>query len=413
VAEHQKRLVILCQHFYPEMISTGLHMTELATALSKRGWEMTVVCAPPQLDDASSTADPVLAAELPGIRIVRLRSIGSHASGFLARGLFAVVFTVGAMLWLLTHRAEYDGVLVTTNPPFLGIAPALGRLFTRRPYVLLVYDVYPDIAVALGTISRGGLVARAWRVISRAIASSADRIVVIGRDMQAIVQGNLARSKWPRIRLIPNWSDEANVKPVAKEANRFITEMGLQGRVVIQYAGRLGSTHNLEPLVDAAGLLADLPIIVQIIGNGPKSASLQRRAVEAGAANVQFLGYQPHDRLDEVLSAADIAVVCLGREFTGLSVPSKTYGILASGKPVLALLGCDSEIGLLLAEERCGVVLENASAANVATAVRSLLVDAGTLTQMSERARAAFLREYTLSRAAERYDSCLSEAFAG
>lgn len=405
------RLALLCQHFHPEMISTGLHMTELATALVKRGWEITVVCAPPQLAPDAAPDGATAPGDLPGIRIVRLDSLGSHGRGLLSRGLFASLFTLKTLWWLLTHRAEYDGVFVTTNPPFLGFAPLLSRVLTRRPYVVLVYDIYPDIAEALGVIAPDGMIARCWRVLARASLTSAKRVVVIGRDMRSLIEARLAVGRRPCIRLVPNWSNEASVHPVAKESNRFLDEMALRGTIVIQYAGRLGSTHNLEPLVDAAALLTDLPIIVQIIGGGPKSDALKLRAEAARVTNVRFLGYQPHDRLDEVLSAADISVVCLGSRFTGLSVPSKAYGILASGKPLLALLDRDSEIGMLIAEERCGLVLENASAAEVAAAVRGLLANPADLARMSERARSAFLREYTLSYAAERYDGILREAF--
>jgi glycosyltransferase involved in cell wall biosynthesis len=131
---------------------------------------------------------------------------------------------------------------------------------------------------------------------------------------------------------------------------------------------------------------------------------------ERGLTNVSFLPYQPMERLGEMLSAADLSVVCLESHFTGLSVPSKTYGVMAAGRALLGFLEPDSEIGRTIIERDCGVVLPNPTAEAVAKLLTELMADRPKLARMGANGRTAYLQEFTLSQAAERYDACLTDA---
>ena len=214
-----------------------------------------------------------------------------------------------------------------------------------------------------------------------------------------------------RMRLIPNWTDEKAVHPVPKGENPFRQVHNPQDAFLVQYSGTIARIHNVEPLVEAAGLLQDQPILFQFVGEGFKKRKLQEFVREKGLKNVQFLPHQPEARLAEVLSAADLAVVCLDKSFTGSSVPSKTYGIMAAGVPILALLGADSEIGLTLAETGCGVVLPDATGSQVAETIRALRDDPERLRRMGAAGLRAFQDRFTLSKAAAEYDRVLKECF--
>jgi glycosyltransferase involved in cell wall biosynthesis len=175
----------------------------------------------------------------------------------------------------------------------------------------------------------------------------------------------------------------------------------------------MGTTHNLEPLIEAAERLQDAPVLFQFNGEGAKKEKLQRMAAERDLDNVLFLPYQPLDDLDTVLSAADLAVVCLEGRFTGMSVPSKTYGIMAAGTPMLGLVESDSEVGRTIQEHECGLVAEDPTGAEVANMLRQLIADRDRLVAMGERGRTAFEEQYSLSHAAERYDAVLRRYIYG
>ncbi|HEX9486018.1 MAG TPA: glycosyltransferase family 4 protein [Gemmatimonadales bacterium] len=406
---HRGAIILMCQHFYPEMISTGMHMTELAVALTRRGWLVSTVCAQPSLLLSEANLAVPRAMTYEGITITRVRTIGSHG-GLAGRALFGLSFLLTSVARALRLRHGTRGIVLTTNPPFLGLgAWALSRLGVL-PYVLIVYDVYPEIASRLGLLKEGSLMERLWQRATRMVLNEAAAVVVIGRDMERIIAAKVRPAQRGRLRLIPNWSDADAVAPVPRERNAFVTEHQLGDRFVVQYAGRMGRTHNLEPLVEAAALLRDRPIVFQLIGDGTKRAALLAWCRQRGLTNVSFLPYQPIERLGEMLSAADLSVVCLERHFTGLSVPSKTYGVMAAGRAILGFLEPDSEIGRTIIERDCGVVLPNPTADAVARLVTELMADRPKLVRMGANGRAAYLHDFTLSQAAERYDACLTDA---
>lgn len=405
-----KRFVLLCQHFYPEMVSTGMHMTELAERLTELGWQITVYCARPSWGSEQEEVSQKM--HYKGIEIIRVGTVGDQKKNLFSRALFALSFLLGVIGLLWRERKRFPAIVVTTNPPFLGLVGWLFSLLFRIPYLLIVYDIYPEIAVNLGVLSSRSLITKLWLWMSRLIFRSAAVLVVIGRDMAQIVGQKIPPRHHNRITLIPNWSDEKRVKPVPKSENAFHREHNLNNHFVVQYAGRMGRTHNLEPIIEAAHLLAGEKICFQFVGDGAKKAALQQLASEYGLTNVQFLAYQPMERLAEMLSAADLAVVCLDKAFTGLSVPSKSYGIMASGTPILGFIDPDSEIGQMILEEKCGLLLPDPTAEQISQTLRSFIDHSNSLAEMSTAGYEAFLDKYTLSRAAHAYDSALTTMIA-
>ncbi len=403
-----RNLVLLCEHFYPEMISTGMHMTELATRLTELGWHITVYTAKPAWGtDGEGDGETPREMVHEGVRILRVPILGTQRGGLVSKAMASVTFALSVSWAVWRDRKAFSGMIITTNPPFMG---ALGWLFTRlyrRPYLMIVYDVFPEFAISLGVLKPGSVLARAWRRLTTAILSNAAVVVVIGRDMRELIRGKVPVDRHDRIVLIPNWSDERHVRPVPREQNAFRAEHGLQGRFVVQYSGRLGEKHNLEPLIEAARMLSDTDVLFQFIGEGAKKPKLQAMAASYGLSNVRFLPYQPMRRLSEALSAGDVSVVCLETGHTGISVPSKAYGVMAAGTPILGMLDPEGEIAQMIKETGCGVLVDP-NPDDVASAIRELMADPARTEAMGRAARAAFEDRYTLARAAESYDRALA-----
>jgi glycosyltransferase involved in cell wall biosynthesis len=162
----------------------------------------------------------------------------------------------------------------------------------------------------------------------------------------------------------------------------------------------------MEPLIAAAERLGDTNVVFQFIGDGPKKLKLQELVVGYGVGNVQFLPYQAMKDLPEMLSAADLAVVCLESAFTGLVVPSKAYGIMASATPIMGLVDRYSEIGRMITETGCGVLVAP-DADRIAAAIGELMADAERRRAMGDAGRRVFLEKYTLDRASRAYDAAL------
>jgi glycosyltransferase involved in cell wall biosynthesis len=403
-----RRVFLLCQHFYPEMVSTGMHMTELATRLAELGWRITAVCAKPSWGTAGEPDPATRRLVHRGVEVFRVRTLGKQRGSLVSRAVFAVTFALSAGSELFRRRAKGAALVVTTNPPFLGVVGWLYSRLCKRPYLLIVYDVYPDIVIQLGVVASGSRTAKLWEAVTRRILGDAAVVVVIGRDMADVVRRKLDGHGDARVVLIPNWSDERRVRPVPHDRNSFRRDNRLADSFVVQYAGRFGRTHNIELLIRAAALMKDTDIVFQFIGDGSKRAHIEQLAAKLGVRNVQFLPYQTMERLGEMLSGADLGVVCLERRFTGLSVPSKAYGIMASGTPILGLLDRNSEIGRVLSEAGCGVALSDPTPEEIATVVRELAGDHSRRRAMAEAGRRVFLQCYTLTRAAGSYDAALA-----
>lgn len=406
-----KRIALLCQHFYPEMISTGMHMTELATGLAREGVRLRVYCAYPAYKDVAQSDEVAAEMVYQDVEIVRLATWGDPRGNLLWRGLFAISFLLVTAIRVLRERKSLSGVIVTTNPPFIGLVATLLNWVAGLSYVTIVYDVYPDIAVQLEAFRPKSPIVWLWERITKTIFRYSKALIVIGRDMERIVRDKLAGGKMPRIDLIPNWSDERHIRPIPRTENPFAQQHYPDGHIVIQYSGRMGRTHNIEPLLYAADQLRDQPVLFQLIGEGAKRAKLEQIATDRQLTNVQFLPYQPIEILDTVLSAPDMAVVCLDERFTGLSVPSKTYGIMASGTPILAFIDPDSEIGLTVAENDCGIVLPDPTGDAIVAIVRDLIDNPDRFAQMGNNGYSAFCEKYTLSHSIDRYHSLLNDCF--
>jgi len=327
------------------------------------------------------------------------------------RLLNAVTFLCAIAWYLLRDYKQLLGVVNTTNPPFLGLVAWLAKWWLALPFLTIIHDVYPDVAIQLGILAKHSPVAWLWARLTRLIFNQSAGLIVIGRDMMQLVRTKLSRRSAVLMTLIPHWADATHVYPVPRAQNSFIQHHQLEGRFVVQYAGRMGRVHNLEPLLDAAQQLQHTAVLFQFIGDGAKRADLERRTQALGLENVQFLPYQPYDKLAQTLSAADLAVVCLDSAATGASVPSKTYGVLACARPVLALVDPASEIGQVVQETDCGIVLANATGTQVAATIQALLTMPERATQMGSNGYRAFQEKYNLRSALDQYDLCLRRYF--
>ncbi|MBX3010675.1 MAG: glycosyltransferase family 4 protein [Caldilineaceae bacterium] len=407
-----KYLAIICQHFYPEMLSTGLFLTQMATGLVQRGWAVRVYCAQPlYLPGSTNPEDTPRYLEYEGVEIIRVPTLSTARAGLFRRFTHAVTFLLAIAWYLLRDHKSLLGVINTTNPPFLGLTAWFAKWCLGLPFLTIVHDIYPDIAIQLGLLAKHSPLTWLWERLTRLILNQSVGLIVIGRDMAHLVRAKLSRRSAVLMTLIPHWADETHLYPIPKATNTFVAKHQLQERFVVQYAGRMGRLHNLEPLLDAAQALQDIPVLFQFIGEGAKRATLESQAQRLGLQNVQFLSYQPYEELAPMLSAADLAVVCLDSAFTGASVPSKTYSVMACARPILALVAPHSEIGQLVQESQCGLVLPAATGHQIAHVIRQLWADPQAVQQMGQQGYRAFQANYTLTTALENYDLCLRRYF--
>jgi glycosyltransferase involved in cell wall biosynthesis len=268
------------------------------------------------------------------------------------------------LMWQVWKLGRVDAVVSMTDPPLQVAAVTLASCRAKRK-VHWAQDVYPELAEELGVIVRGGLFAGVLRAVSTWALRRQDEIVVVGRCMrERLIARGIDAGK---IEVIPNWSPVAAVP--ADEAAAMRRKLGWEEEFVALYSGNIGLAHDFETLVGAAKLLEGSGVRMVFAGEGPRLEEVRRAT--AGLAQVTFLRPQPKEELGAFLAAADVHLVTVRAGLEGLVVPSKAYGILAAGLPVMYVGSADSEIAKLLNESGAGRVFPNGDARGLAEALKS------------------------------------------
>ena len=299
-----------------------------------------------------------------------------------------------------------DLVICMTDPPFIG---AIGRIVAARfrvPLLVIAQDVFPEIAVKLGRLRNPIVVSALRRLVDPALRS-ADRVVVIGETMKQRLEEKGVRSE--RIRVIPNWCDASTIVPMPRD-NDWARQHRLLRRFVVMHSGNVGHAQDLDTLIRACTFLRDLnDLAVRVIGGGARRDELMRLAQLLKTERVRFMPWQPYELRPQSLSTADVHVVGLARGLAGYVVPSRLYGILAAGRPVIAAAEPESETAKLVAEVGCGVVVPPGNPFTLARAIRAAHDGEFDLAEMGRRARAFATAEGDRPIAIRRYDAVLDE----
>ena len=327
-------------------------MTELAESLVEQGFEVTALSGRGRYNGG----ERLLSREdHKGARIWRAWSTGFGKKSIAGRLFDYASFYLGAT-WALLRMPRHDIVMALTTPPLIGLVALLvGRLRGMR-VVCLVQDVYPDIAVALGALSARNPVTRILDWVNRFVLRGVDRTIVLSDCMRDRITAKVG-NRTSTIDVIHNWADGEKIEPVDGD-NPFIKANDLEGKFVVLFSGNLGNVNEFSTVLDAAHLLsARTDIVFLFIGEGAKAGEIRNYTEQHGLKNIRQLSYQPLNLLHFSLAAGDVSLVTLGDGLAGLSVPSKTYAILAAGRPILFVGDLKSDIASLVSDNHCGAAV--------------------------------------------------------
>jgi glycosyltransferase involved in cell wall biosynthesis len=393
------RLLVFNQYYWPGVEATAHLLSELCAALAEE-FDVTVITGrlpQPGGQPGRTTHD--------GVEIVRVHSTAYDRSALHLRALnYATYLAQSLREGLAAERP--DVVLCMTDPPIIAdVALVVARRF-GVPLVVVSQDVFPEIAVELKRLENRAVV----EVLRRAIAAyleRADRVVAIGETMRE----RLERKGAPpdRLRVIPNWVDSSVLTPQPRD-NEWAREHGLADRFVVMHSGNVGYAQNLDALVRSATFLRDLDrLTIAIVGEGSRRAQLIELAELLEAESVFFLPYQPRSVLPLSLSSADVHVVGLARGLSGYVVPSRLYGIMAVGRPVIVAADRSSETAQLVERVGCGLVLPPGRPELLAEAIRRAHDGLLDLEEMGRRGREYVAAEADRRVAVGRYRDLLLE----
>ena len=392
-------MLVFNQYYWPGVEATAHLLTELCEALAE-DYDVTVVTG--RLRGRESDPDY---EQRNGVEIVRVHSTAYDRAPLHQRAANYLTYLTRALRRGLFGRRP-DVVLCMTDPPMVGDVALLVARRWRAPLVVVSQDVFPEIAVELKRLENP-LFVGLLRVLTRFYLRRADRVVAIGSMMS---RRPVEKGTDPdRIRVIPNWVDTSSLAPQPPD-NPWAREHGLVDRFVVMHSGNIGHAQDLETLIRATTYLRDLDnLAVVLVGFGVRHADHRALAERLEADKVSFLEYQPRERLSESLSSADVHFVGLASGLSGYVVPSRLYGVLAVGRPVIVAAEDDSETAQVVREAGCGIVLPPGRPDLLAATIRDLVSGAHDLEEMGRRGRAYVEEEADRTIAIERYRRLLAE----
>jgi glycosyltransferase involved in cell wall biosynthesis len=325
------KILLLNQCFYPDVVSTAQHLTDLATALTTRGHDITVIASDRGYDDPAVRFNR--RERWNNIDIIRIPSLSFGKNSRWRRAFNFASFLLVCALRLLA-LGRFDVVVALTSPPLISFLGALFVKLKGGKFCFWVMDLNPDEAIAAGWLDEKSLSSRGLQRMLNYSLNVAARTVVLDRFMKERV---VAKGFDPaRIAIVPPWSHDDHVQYSAAGREDFRREHGLSEKFVVMYSGNHSPCHPLDTLLDAARSLREQPeIVFCFVGGGSEQVKVRDLAAKHDLTNLKCLPYQPLDELSSSLSAADLHVVVMGDRFVGIVHPCKVYNIMSVGAPTL------------------------------------------------------------------------------
>jgi len=399
-------VVILNQYYVPDVASTGHLLHELATQFAGEGIPVKVTTCFPSYGPPE-TWQPCPAFErTAGVEVRRMRTTRFSKDNLFGRMLNSTTFVVPLLLRQLFATSRGHVYLYTSNPPYLGAIGGLIASIRRHPYVVLLHDSYPHVAIWVGKVRKGGLVDRLWHGLNRLMYRRAQHTIVLCRKAKELVCREYGLDP-SRVHVIPNWADPSALFPIPKTESRFAREHGLVEPFTVLYSGNLGLYYEFDTILDAAARLQDENFRLVFVGSGGKRQYIADGIARRGLKNVLMLPYQPFEHLNESLNGCDASLVTIAEGIEGISFPSKLYSSLAVGKPVLAISEPDSELREVIEGERVGRWVALRDAEGLAEAIRGLMRDPEACRAMGRRARELMERRFAIDASARQYAEVL------
>jgi glycosyltransferase involved in cell wall biosynthesis len=275
-----------------------------------------------------------------------------------------------ATIKLMTSEHRGSLLFIVSNPPFLGLTGFLFKILRGQNYVMLVYDIYPDVLVNSGRIVNG-LLAKFWDAFNRLIYKHAKLVMTIDTDMAMCIQKKIRASSEDgrQVVTISPWADVQSVKPIPKGMNPFVQQNNLNYRTIVLYSGNMGHTHRIEPILDAAReLFNNKDIHFLFVGEGEKYKVVEDHIKKFHLKNITLLPFQPENVLPYSMAAGDIGVAAYEKGTQGCILPSKTFYYMSAGLVPLIISDQPTALTKLLQKNDCGIrVVGNDSSCLVKT----------------------------------------------
>ncbi len=408
------KILLICPHFEPDLhAATGEVMTKLVHGLADRDHRITVVTSLPWYHGHDVARQwrgrPWRSETTEWGRVIRSWPFPTAKTDIWARAMgFAGQTGLATGLALTTGR--HDVVMGMSPPIFMGDAAWLAAGRSRAPFVFNTQDIFPDVAIALRALTNARVIAAAARY-ERGLYRRADAITVLSVDQRDNVRSKLPERYHRRVRIIRNFVDLDRIRPIEgrqRRDNPYRRRYGLEDKTVVMYSGNVGLSQSFDLIREAARRWVDDESVHFVI-NGEGAARDQVASWADPLDNVTMVPFGPREDVPQILGAADLHLVLLKRGLAASSTPSKLYGILAAGRPVLASIDEGSEVCSTIRNAGCGLSVPPDDPSLFLAALDKCLADGDELVAMGRRGRVHAERCLTPEAQAAAYEELFSE----
>ncbi len=385
----KKKLLIYAHYYHPDIASTGQILTELAEGM-KEHFDITVICVVPSYTGVISPEykeKNYYFEEINGVKIVRVRVPEFSKTNKISRIKNIITYFLKSIL--ATFKVgKQDYIFSISQPPILGgLLGVCGKWIKKAKYIYDIQDFNPEQTIAVN-YSKNKTILKLMLVLDKFSCRQADKVIVVGRDLIETLENRFRLSdgsiskRIPEYSCINNWSNENEIYPLNPDNEgvvAFKKKYALENKFVIMYSGNIGLYYDLENLIKVIAIFKnEKDVVFAFVGEGSVLNGLKQYKEQNNLENMIFIPYQEKAELIYSLNAGDVHWVVNAKGIKGVSVPSKLYGVMAAGKPVLGVLDNGSEARLIIEESNCGYVTVPGNYEEVENIIRRFIDERGT-----------------------------------
>ncbi len=403
-----KKILFIINYFYPDYASTGQLMTELCERI-QYDYDITVIAAFPNYANKipeKYKGKRFVYETYQNIKIIRVKVPEFDKTKKSSRIRYIIEYFINAF-FAIFKADKPDIIFSISQPPILGgLLGVLGKVLRKAKFIYNIQDFNPEQIEAID-YSKNKFVINLMRKIDNFSCNKADKVVVVGRDMKETLVKRNKKFDINKCEVINNWIDEEKIYPLDKDnvfVKSFIEKNGLEDKFIIMYSGNIGLYYDLENIIKIVPYFNKYPdICFAFVGEGAKKKEIIEWCNRNNVTNVKFIPYQPKEEIIYSLNAADVHLVTNAKGIKGISVPSKIYGVMAVGKPILGILEKGSEARNLIKDSNCGICVEPGDYEGIKNKIEYLYLNKENIKQLGLNGRKYLEENLTMSKSIHKY----------
>ena len=357
--KEQKTVLIPDAYFDPEIIAFSRLERDLIEGMTEKGYNVKIICPTPTrgIDEETRKKYKKIKHEIKNggkVEVIRFYAPGEGRSAILRAIRY---FWCNIRTLCIAKSVDADIIFSNSTPPTQGFISGMIAKKKGVPFLYSLQDIFPDSLVSTGLTKENSFIWKIGRFIERRTYLRADKIITISDSMEK----NILAKGVPAIKtaVIPNWVDVEKIRPVAKENNRLVSQLELSDDVfTVVYAGNMGESQGVDIIVDTAKEFSGKNIRFLLFGSGSEYNRIKERVKTENIENVVVKGLLPFDRISEVYSVGDLALITCKAGVGRTGLPSKAGSIMACNTPIVASFDTDSDLAELLEKSGAGVCVE-------------------------------------------------------